>query len=252
MDIGKLGMRKHHIKAVLEADVTQSRSKIRKYRSAAGCSLSFNSWIVKCIAAAASEFPEVHACLKKQKELVIFDDVDISIMVEKLVDGQAVPIPMVLRKVNEKTVAQIDQEIEDARNTEINDEGDFVLGEQDSSKSSVRLFSMLPQRLRLVIWRIMLSDPFRVKSMMGTVIVSSVGMMGRIRGWFIPYSIHSLCIAVGSIVEKASVKKGEIKPAEFLELTILLDHDVVDGAPAARFASRLVDIIEKGENIPEV
>ncbi len=35
-------------------------------------------------------------------------------MVEKLVDGQAVPIPMVLRKVNEKTVAQIDQEIEDA------------------------------------------------------------------------------------------------------------------------------------------
>jgi hypothetical protein len=31
-----------------------------------------------------------------------------------------------------------------------------------------------------------------------------------------------------------------------LHLTILFDHDVVDGVPAARFAMRLVDRIQKG------
>jgi pyruvate/2-oxoglutarate dehydrogenase complex dihydrolipoamide acyltransferase (E2) component len=31
---------------------------------------------------------------------------------------------------------------------------------------------------------------------------------------------------------------------EFLALTASFDHDVVDGAPAARFASRLREIVE--------
>lgn len=31
-----------------------------------------------------------------------------------------------------------------------------------------------------------------------------------------------------------------------LSLTLLFDHDVVDGAPAARFARRLVALIESG------
>jgi hypothetical protein len=40
---------------------------------------------------------------------------------------------------------------------------------------------------------------------------------------------------------------GRIEPREYLALTASVDHDVVDGAPAARFARRLRELIESAE-----
>ena len=40
--------------------------------------------------------------------------------------------------------------------------------------------------------------------------------------------------------------EGRIEPRERLSLTLVFDHDVIDGAPAARFARRLVELIESG------
>jgi hypothetical protein len=34
-------------------------------------------------------------------------------------------------------------------------------------------------------------------------------------------------------------------------LTVLFDHDIVDGAPAARFTRRLVELIESGYGLGE-
>ena len=36
-----------------------------------------------------------------------------------------------------------------------------------------------------------------------------------------------------------------------LSLTVAFDHDVVDGAPAARFVQRLVELIESGYGLAE-
>ena len=40
-----------------------------------------------------------------------------------------------------------------------------------------------------------------------------------------------------------------IEPREILNLTVMLDHDVIDGAPATRFIHRLVDLIESGSGL---
>jgi len=40
--------------------------------------------------------------------------------------------------------------------------------------------------------------------------------------------------------------EGRIESREMLSLTIIFDHDVIDGAPAARFTCRLVELIESG------
>jgi pyruvate/2-oxoglutarate dehydrogenase complex dihydrolipoamide acyltransferase (E2) component len=58
--------------------------------------------------------------------------------------------------------------------------------------------------------------------------------------------MHNLCFALGSIVKKPRVVEHEIRIRDVLHLTILFDHDVVDGIPAARFAARLVKRIEEG------
>ena len=39
---------------------------------------------------------------------------------------------------------------------------------------------------------------------------------------------------------------GNLEIREYLNMTISIDHDVIDGAPATRFASRLKELIEGG------
>jgi pyruvate/2-oxoglutarate dehydrogenase complex dihydrolipoamide acyltransferase (E2) component len=46
--------------------------------------------------------------------------------------------------------------------------------------------------------------------------------------------------------EKPGVVDGQIAIREYLSLTVSLDHDVIDGAPAARFVTRLKELIESG------
>jgi pyruvate/2-oxoglutarate dehydrogenase complex dihydrolipoamide acyltransferase (E2) component len=62
----------------------------------------------------------------------------------------------------------------------------------------------------------------------------------------IPVSFHPICFALGSIVKKPEVFKNEIQIREFHQMTILIDHDVIDGAPATRFVARLTELIEGG------
>lgn len=248
LDVGKIGMQKHHIKALIELDVTESRKKIKNQRNESGSRTSFTSWILKCIGEAVNEHKQVHALRKGKNKLLIFNDIDISILVEKKVGDDLVPIPLVIRSINRIELTDIYNEIERAKKETMSEGKDYVI-EQNRRKQPIRIFSLLPQAIRLFIWRRLLSNPHRVKKMMGTVVVTSVGMMGKISGWFIPFSIHPLCIALGSIVSKPGVVDNSVAIREFLEMTILIDHDVIDGAPAARFVTMLSELVERGHGL---
>ena len=45
--------------------------------------------------------------------------------------------------------------------------------------------------------------------------------------------MHGLGLVVGSTAWKPAVVEGRIEPREILNLTVLFDHDVIDGAPAS-------------------
>jgi len=74
-------------------------------------------------------------------------------------------------------------------------------------------------------------------------------MTGRINGWFIHRSVHPVSFGVGSVIQKPVVKNNEIKIREILNMTILADHDVMDGAPMVRFLNDLTQSLETGEEI---
>jgi pyruvate/2-oxoglutarate dehydrogenase complex dihydrolipoamide acyltransferase (E2) component len=61
-----------------------------------------------------------------------------------------------------------------------------------------------------------------------------------------PVPPTSLWVTVGGIGEKPGGVDGQIVMRNSLSLTISFDHDIVDGAPAARFTQRLKDLIESG------
>lgn len=86
----------------------------------------------------------------------------------------------------------------------------------------------------------------------GSVVISvksfnyQVGMFSREPVWFIPHGSGTVLITVGSI-EKRMVFNGErYEEREFLCLTGSFDHDIVDGAPAARFMNQFLETVKRG------
>ncbi len=246
LDFLALGDRYHYVKSLIEVDVTKGRQDIITHETHMGIKLSFTAWLLKCIGKAASEHKEVHSMMKGKKHVINFNDVDISIAVEKTINGVKAPMPLVIRRTNEKSIIQIHEKIRAAQKEDIN--GASVLGESNL-KIKMKFYTSMPKFIRKFFVKRILKDPLSVKQQMGTIIVTSVGMFGKISGWPIPTTAHPLAFAIGGITKKPGVINNEIKIREYLTMTILFNHDVVDGAPAARFVSYLVELIESGFGI---
>jgi pyruvate/2-oxoglutarate dehydrogenase complex dihydrolipoamide acyltransferase (E2) component len=242
-DTFSIGLQKHHISAILEFDVTDSRRKLKELRRS-GINVSFNGWIIKVISSVLQKYPEASAFLYNKKKLMIFNDINISILVEKKIGASRVPIPLVLEKTNEKSASDITLEIENAKNQELSD-NEIVLTKKSTLAEG--LYYHLPGFIRRTIWKIILGNPKFAYKKMGNVVITSVGMMGLINGWFIHKSVHPLSFGIGSILKKPVVINNEIKIREILNMTILADHDVIDGAPMVRFLNDLTKYIEGGE-----
>ncbi len=101
------------------------------------------------------------------------------------------------------------------------------------------------------MWRALARSPRTWKRYGGTVVLTSVGMFGGGAGWGLSSpGGYPLAVTVGGIGERAVFVEGRIESREILSLTVSFDHTVVDGAPAARFGARLVELIEEYHGLP--
>ena len=75
--------------------------------------------------------------------------------------------------------------------------------------------------------------------------VTSANMTGVGAFWGIPIASHTLNITIGGLVDRILEVNGHFENREHLCLTLSVDHDIVDGAPAARFIRYLKKVIEK-------
>ncbi|MBN2081051.1 2-oxo acid dehydrogenase subunit E2 [bacterium] len=225
----ELMSRKHVIHALLEFDVAHARQTLKERLREDGAAVSFTAFLVWCVARAVDADKRMHAYRAGRARLVLFEDVDITVLVEREVDGQRVPVPYIVRAANRKDAAAISAEIRNAQTDP---------APRDRTLRWLPLWLWLPAWLRRLVLSAVLSNPYRRKRLMGTVAVSAVGMFGRGRGWGLPLTAFTLCITSGGIS-----RDGD---RELLALTLSVDHDVIDGAPAARFAERLRKLVEAG------
>jgi pyruvate/2-oxoglutarate dehydrogenase complex dihydrolipoamide acyltransferase (E2) component len=237
------GRKRHHIPILVEIDVTAAREAIRDRKTKTGEGLSFTGWMIKCLAQAVSEHKYVHALRQGKRQLVIFDDVDIAIIVERVADnGEKLPMPYIIRKANEKTVAAIHGEIRAAQRSPVAGEVQIA---SDRAAWMTKIFTILPQFLRdWLFWQPVWHNPFQFKRLMGTVSVTALGIVGQSgMSWGIPIGIHPLIVAVGGIVKRPGIIHDAIAIREYVGLTVMFDHDVTDGAPVARFIRRLQELM---------
>lgn len=262
--------RKHMMHGLVEMDVTKAHQYMREYKARTGESLSLTAFIVTCLARAVDENKSVHAYRKGKNQLILFEDVDVTVQIERKVEGQIKPVPSlastissqqnacrtinghqnyrvdtlfphIIEAANKKSFMEIHQEIRAAQKEKI---------ETTLKFRALKWTSLLPTFIIVFIWRMLwwmiMRYPRLQKKYGGTVGVTAVGMFGKGSGWGIPTAAHTLDITLGGIGEKPVVIDGHLETREYLNMTISMDHDIIDGAPATRFALRLKELIESG------
>lgn len=239
---------RHYIYGLLEVDVTVARQFIAEHKARTGETLSFTGYLAFCVARAVDENKEVQAYLKGRKQLVVFDDVDVGLPIEREIEGKRVPAGHIIRGANHKTFLEIHQEIRSVQT-----------GPVPPSKGLppwLRLSLMLPwpfpKLFSALINAVRRRDPTISVRLGGTVAVTAVGMFGKHSGWGVVPFPQSLGLVVGGIARKPGIVDDRVEPREMLSLTVVFDHDVVDGAPAARFVKRLIELIESGDGLIEI
>ena len=243
----KIGVKAHFVSGFLEIDVTEARRAISEAKSS-GTHISFTGWIMKCLASAVKEFPELNA-YRKGHCLYVFETVNIGTMVERELKGELVPLPYIVKDCDTKSVRDISREIASVK------EGDVGQGLVIADRQAARIAKLAvwsPGPLRSLGTRIFMRNPVRKHKMMGTISVTAVGMFGKSGGWPLPIpNVHPLAVAVGGISRKPfyAGEGDELQPREMLDLTLMFDHDVIDGAPAARFSARLVELMESAHGL---
>jgi pyruvate/2-oxoglutarate dehydrogenase complex dihydrolipoamide acyltransferase (E2) component len=241
-DAGYLGRRRHIVHGLIEVDVTEARELIRRHEQRTGEKLSFTAFIITCLSRAIEDHPHVHAYRDWRNRLIIYEDVNVTSMFEVEFGGKKTPMPHVFRATNRKSLRQIHDELRDVqRKPQASTESRFM-----------RWFLLLPPFLRRAFYWAVMKVPQRFREIASPVMVTAVGMFGTGGGWAITMPNFTLNVAVGGLSKKPGVHEGEIAIREYLDLTVSFDHDIVDGAPAARFTQTFRTLLENAHGLREL
>lgn len=117
----------HPMVAMLELDVSRAQAAIAR-RQAAGEQVSLFAFVIHCIAKAVAEHPAMNGVMHG-RNVVRFDDVDISVPVEVQTDGERVPREVVLRRPQDASPLQVYQQLTQARGAH---DAEGTLGREDA------------------------------------------------------------------------------------------------------------------------
>ena len=241
IDVLRAGQRKRFIHALFDVDVTQLRRDLAARHDDDGCAVSFTAVVAHAVGASVDADKLLHA-QRRGSTLILFDDVDISTQIEISEGDDLIVKPHVIRAANRKSLRTIHTEIRAAQHD--NDpEGEA------RRLRAMKAFLHLPRPVRAPAWWAIQRQPRLFKELGGTVGLSAVGMFAPNGSWGVPISFPTLMVTVGGIDRRPGFVGERVEPREYLSLTVTVDHDIVDGAPAARFASRLADHLATGRSL---
>lgn len=219
----------------LEVDVTLAREKLT-HSAARGAPLSFTAYLAFCISRALEKHPTLHG-FRQGKDVVVFDDVDVNTLLEKRKpDGSLIPVIYIVRAANRKTLSEIDRELKAAVSRDLLDDPGV------KRRASLLKWPSLVRR-GVLAWS--MRDPFLMKKQWGTVGLSNVGSSLSSRfAVGTSFSLLTLTVIAGSISTQVMWKDEQATPRQMLGMTVMVDHNLIDGMPAARFAEDLAKLLE--------
>lgn len=234
------GRKKNNVHLFAEVDVAEPRRLLEAHRARTGERLSFTAYVVACLARAIAEHPELNA-MRRGRKVFLLDDVTVSVLVERRLDGERIPEPFGVHDAARKSLRQIHDEIRAKQQA-----ADARLG----GLEGLTWVRFIPGFLLRTFIRLAKRSP-AMAMRYGVVSVTAVGMFGGGAMWGLPLVAATVGVTVGSIVDRPAVVDGRLVAREHLCLTVSFDHDLVDGAPAARFARRFAEVLSAGDVLRE-
>lgn len=239
VDAGYLARKRNTMHGLLEFDVTTVRQAIHTHQALTGEKLSFTAFIAACLAQAVAAYPEVQAYRNWRGQLIIYENCNINTMVEINRDGRKIAMPYIILAANQKTFHQIHTEIRQAQQKTT----------QTPAGGFMTWFLRLPAFMRHAFYGIFYGFPQLMRPYTSSVLLSSVGMFGKGGGWGLPGANFPMMVTLGGIGEKPGVVDGRIEIREYLCVTLSFDHDIIDGAPAARFSQKFKELVESATGL---
>jgi len=187
--------------------------------------------------AAAAARPEVHTYRDWRGQLVRHRHVDVTTMVEIGTPQGPFPLAHVIRDADIRDVPDLTRELRTVKtNPTASYSGRWLLR---CAPVAARVPGLLPAMYAVM------SRSQRMRQMTGTVAVTAVGMFAAGGGFAIaPLTLMPLQVVVGGMSQRPRVVAGHIRVRDVVDLTVSVDHNIVDGAPAARFGADLRRLIE--------
>ncbi len=229
----RAGRRKMPIYGLVDADVTSANRLLASHDPP----WSLTAFVVASVARAAAAHPEVHSYRNWRGQLVIHQHVDVDTMVEISTPQGPFAIPHVLRDADIRAVPELTAELRQVkRDPSASFSGRWL---ERAAPAATRIPGTLPAMYAVM------ARSAAARQRVGTVAVTAVGMFAGGSGFGItPLSLTSLDVIVGGMSQRPRVIDGQVTIRDILDLTLAIDHNVVDGAPAARFGAEFRALLE--------
>jgi pyruvate/2-oxoglutarate dehydrogenase complex dihydrolipoamide acyltransferase (E2) component len=213
---------------LLDVDVTEARNLL----TGSEPPLSMTAFVIAAVARAVAAHPEVHAYRDWRGRLVRHRHVDVQTLVEVPTEQGPFGLVHVVRDADVRSVGDLNGELRGVK----------------ADASSVPTGRAL-QRLAPLVGHVPGAFPamyavmrrsVRAHELAGTVQVTAIGMFAAGGGFAIaPPTLASVLVVVGGLSRRPRVVGEQIAVRDVLDLTVTIDHNVVDGAPATRFGADL-------------
>jgi pyruvate/2-oxoglutarate dehydrogenase complex dihydrolipoamide acyltransferase (E2) component len=229
----RAGRRMTPMHGLVDLDVTQANQLIADHEPP----LSFTAFVVASVARAAAAYPQVHAYRNWLGQVVSHRHVDVNTIIEIVTPQGPFPLAHVIRDADIRDVSDLTAELRRVKtDPSVSGSGQWLAR---AAPLGARIPGVFPAMYTVM------GRSVRFRQRVGTVAVTAVGMFAGGGGFAIAQpTLMSLQVVVGGMTARPRVVDGAIEARDVVDLTVTIDHNVVDGAPAARFGSELRHVIE--------
>jgi pyruvate/2-oxoglutarate dehydrogenase complex dihydrolipoamide acyltransferase (E2) component len=218
---------------LVDVDVTKANRLLAAHERPS----SLTAFVVASVARAAATHPDVHAYRNWRGQLVTHHYVDVGTMVEISTPQGPFALPHVLRDADVRDVPDLTAELHRVkRRPSASGSGRWL---ERAAPVATRIPGAIPAMYAVMARSVAL------RQHVGTVAVTAVGMFADGGGFGLtPPTMMALEVVVGGMTQRPRVVNGQVEIRDVLDLTLIIDHNVVDGAPATRFGAELRELIE--------
>jgi len=226
----EMARQRHLMFALVEADLTEPLRLIAGQRERTGEKPSLAGYVAICLGRTLAEFPEANA-FRRGRTLVLLDDVIVVVLVERTIDGQPAVGYLPVHHADTTDLAEVTRQIraEQASAPRV------VAGQRWLERIPV---AVTPLVMRWASQRIVWALRYGVAG------VNNVGFEQDTVDWGLSPGAGTIAVTIGGIGVRPLLDGSERRIAH---LTLTFDHDVLDGMPAARVTSRLLEILASGD-----